>query len=135
MSTSATIVAALLAKRENTRLALATALVAANAEREALRAALSLARVELAAARNALTHLGEAADDARANEHEGVSADHVADVVRNVTWPEAPAPVAKPVANKWIGRPVQVVKRELPAHFAAAREAAMRMGRVVRVGA
>jgi hypothetical protein len=130
---SASTIAALLAVKANTRAALAAALVEANAEREALRTALSLARVELAAARNALTHLGEAADDARANEHEGVSADHVADVVRNVTWPEAPAPVAKPVVNKWIGRPIQVVKRELPAHMAAARDLAMRLGRVVRV--
>jgi hypothetical protein len=112
MSTSATIVAALLAKRENTRLALATALVAANAELAELRLAKSQAT---------------AAPAPVATETE------VAQI--EVSWPEAPAPVAKPVANKWIGRPVQVVKRELPAHMAAARDLAMRLGRVVRVGA
>ena len=122
MSDSSTLVAALLAnKRDNTRLALATALVEANKEREALRAALSLARVERNAAQNALTNLGEAADDARANEHEGVNAGYVADVVRKAT------PVAWPAAPK--------AQRKLPPHFVAAREMAMRSGRVVRVGA
>jgi septal ring factor EnvC (AmiA/AmiB activator) len=118
---SASIIAALLADKKNTRAALAAALAEANTEREALRAALSLVRVELASAKNALTDLGEAADDARANEHEGVNADHVADVVRKAI------PVAWPAAPK--------APRKLPPHFVAAREAAMRLGRVVRVGA
>jgi hypothetical protein len=43
------------------------------------------------------------------------------------------APAPAPAANKWVGRVVQVKERVLPAHFAAAREAAMRMGRSVKV--
>jgi hypothetical protein len=111
MSNIAATVEALVADKKNTRLALATALAKANAELVALRAANSVAQAPAPAPE--VTKFEAQLDALRA-------ANSV-----------APAPA--PAASKWIGRPVQVKERVLPAHFAAAREAAMRMGRVVKV--
>ena len=113
-------VTALLADRKNTRVALAAALVEANAEREALRAALSLARVELASAKNALALTEQFAEDCSNLADRQIQELCAKYDALYASMPRTTAPKAA---------------RQLPPHFVAAREAAMRLGRVVRVGA
>lgn len=98
-------VTSLLAIKANTRLVLATELVARNAECEALRTQLSIAKHEVAM-------FARTAHDAIAR-NDGLD----------------------PVTGVQASTPKTIAPRALPAHFAAAREAAMRLGRSVKVSA
>jgi hypothetical protein len=105
---SSQVIASLLAVRANTRLVLATELVARNTECEALRTRLSIAQHEVAM-------FARTAHDAIARN----------DGLDPVTGAGLPAP--KTIAPR--------APRPLPAHFVAAREAAMRLGKCVKVSA
>ena len=94
---------AMLAVRANTRIALATALIERNAECEALRLKLSEAALTLQ----------------QQPTTEQLAADMAQDLHR--------------ASNRAINNVAPRAQRSLPAHFAAAREAAMRSGRCVKV--
>ena len=142
MASTADRVASILSDKKNTRFALAASLVATTDELQALREQLSKLRAwaddaerrhQAAVAQLEDTQLREA-EMANALERAAglprctwVNTTHAEfmGMTREATQPTMPAP-----KTEWPSAP-----RKLPAHFVAAREAAMRLGRAVKVTA